>query len=89
MLIRKFFLILKSKFFVKPVFGTPNVEIPEKRREIALDHLAKSLRRPKQFKAAMDVPTITPPFLHFFPVAGDTERRTKAPNLTPRSGCLS
>jgi len=31
MLIRKFFLILKSKFFVKPVFGTPNAEIPEKR----------------------------------------------------------
>ncbi|MDH3356665.1 MAG: hypothetical protein OEM06_04315 [Desulfobacteraceae bacterium] len=51
--------------------------------------MAKPLRRAKQFKAAMDVPTITPPFLHFFPVAGDTERRTKAPNLTPRSGCLS
>lgn len=59
------------------VIGTPNADTPEKRREIALDHLHKSLWRAKQFTAAMDVPAIPPPSLHFFLVAGDSENTDK------------
>jgi pimeloyl-ACP methyl ester carboxylesterase len=43
------------------------------RRAIALDHLAKSLRRTERFQAALDVPAAPPPgtWLHLF--AGDAE----------------
>jgi len=51
----------------------PHAGTPEKRRQIALDHLRKSLRRAKQFTAAMDVPAEPPASLHFFLVAGDSE----------------
>ncbi len=54
-----------------------DVDTPEKRREIALDHLTKSLRRAKQFTAAMDVPAAPPASLHFFIVAGDSESTNK------------
>lgn len=55
----------------------PNADTPEKRREIALDHLHKSLQRAKQFTAAMDEPATPPPSLHFFLVAGDSESTNK------------
>ena len=51
----------------------PEAGTPEKRRKIALDHQRKSLRRARQFAAAMDVPAIPPASLHFFLVAGDSE----------------
>jgi pimeloyl-ACP methyl ester carboxylesterase len=51
----------------------PDVDTPEKRRQIALDHLRKSLRRAKRFTAAMDVPAEPPASLHYFLVAGDSE----------------
>lgn len=55
----------------------PGVSSPEKRRQIALDHLRKSLHRAKQFAAALDVPAQPPESLHFFLVAGDSENTNK------------
>jgi len=55
----------------------PGVDSPEKRRQIALDHLRKSLHRAKQFVAALDVPAQPPESLHFFLVAGDSENTNK------------
>lgn len=66
----------------------PNVDTPEKRREIALDHLTKSLKRAKQFTAAMDLPAIPPPSLHFFLVAGDSESTNKTAQFN-KKGKLS
>ena len=55
----------------------PDVENPEKRRTLALDHLRKSLYRAKQFNAAMDIPAKPPASLHFFLIAGDSEKTNK------------
>ncbi len=51
----------------------PKVESAERRRQVAMDHLGKSLRRARQFFAAMDVPAKRPTLLHFFLIAGDSE----------------
>ena len=51
----------------------PDIRSPEERRRIALDHQRKSLKRAKQFTAAIDVPANPPASLHFFLVAGDSE----------------
>jgi pimeloyl-ACP methyl ester carboxylesterase len=51
----------------------PDIQSPEERRRIALDHQRKSLKRAKQFTAAIDIPAIPPASLHFFLVAGDSE----------------
>lgn len=51
----------------------PDVSSPEERRRIALDHQRKSLKRAKQFTAAIDIPARPPASLLFFLVAGDSE----------------
>lgn len=51
----------------------PEVESAAERREIALDHLAKSLARARQFAAALDRPTAAPPHAHLQLFAGAAE----------------
>ena len=49
----------------------PDVSDPAKRREIALDHLRKSLKRGKEFEDAIDTPAELPPGLKLYLIAGD------------------
>lgn len=49
----------------------PDVSDPAKRREIALDHLKKSLKRGKEFEDAIDTPAAPPPGLKLYLIAGD------------------
>lgn len=49
----------------------PDVSDPVKRREIAIDHLRKSLKRGKQFQDSIDQPAEPPESLRFYLLAGD------------------
>jgi len=49
----------------------PDVTDPAKRREIAIDHLKKSLKRGKEFEDAIDTPAELPPGLKLYLIAGD------------------
>jgi len=49
----------------------PDVSDPNERREIAIDHLRKSLKRGKQFQAAIDQPARPPKGLRLYLLAGD------------------
>lgn len=49
----------------------PDVSDSAKRREIALDHLRKSLKRGKEFQDAIDTPAELPPGLRLYLIAGD------------------
>lgn len=49
----------------------PDVSDPAKRREIAIDHLKKSLKRGKEFQDAIDVPADLPQGLELNLIAGD------------------
>ncbi len=49
----------------------PEVSSLEKRREIAIDHLRKSLRRAEQFDRAIDLPSEPPQGLNIYLIAGD------------------
>ena len=51
----------------------PDVLDPEERRRIALDHLAKCLKRARRVAAALDVPAQRPEGLELFLFAGDAE----------------
>ena len=55
----------------------PEIQGAWKRREIALDHQAKSLRRAKQFAAAMDLPARPPAGIQLFLVSGDSTPTNK------------
>jgi pimeloyl-ACP methyl ester carboxylesterase len=56
----------------------PEIQSAQKRREIALDHQAKALRRAKYFAAAMDRPAYPPPGIQLFLVAGDSKATNMA-----------
>jgi len=64
----------------------PNVDSAERRREMAMDHLLKSLRRARQFLAAMDVPAKRPTSLHFFLIAGDSEATNETAQFDSAGG---
>lgn len=64
----------------------PGIENPEQRRDIALDHQAKALRRARQFTAAMDVPAKPPDSLKLFLIAGDAEITKKKAQINPEGG---
>jgi len=55
----------------------PKIKSPEQRRQIALDHLRKCLKRAKHFAAAMDIPAKPPGSLKYFLVAGDSDKTNK------------
>ncbi|WP_155319279.1 hypothetical protein [Desulfosarcina alkanivorans] len=67
----------------------PEIQDAWKRREIALDHQAKSLHRAKQFAAAMDLPARSPAGIQLFLVAGIRTPRTGPLNSTPMGNCGS
>ena len=64
----------------------PDVKSHAQRREIALDHLTKVLRRARQFAAAMDVPAKPPDSLKLFLVAGDAEETNRTAQIQPQGG---
>ena len=49
----------------------PDISDPDERREIAIDHLRKSLKRGKQFQEAIDQPANPPESLKLYLLAGD------------------
>ena len=64
----------------------PDIESPEQRLEIALDHQAKVLRRARQFTAAMDVPAKPPDSLKLLLIAGDAEKTKMTAQIIPGRG---
>jgi hypothetical protein len=56
----------------------PEESRPDKRRLIAQDHLEKSLKRARQFMAALDLQAESPPSLRYLLVAGDSEDTPKS-----------
>lgn len=64
----------------------PDIDRPEQRRKIALDHQAKALRRARQFTSAMDVPAKPPDSLKVLLIAGDSEKTIKTAQIDPEGG---
>jgi pimeloyl-ACP methyl ester carboxylesterase len=64
----------------------PDIESPEQRREIALDHQAKALQRARQFTSAMDVPAKPPGSLKVLLITGDSEETIRTAQLDPEGG---
>ena len=64
----------------------PDIERAEQRREIALDHQAKALRRARQFTSAMDVPAKPPNSLKLLLIAGDAEETKRTAQINPEGG---
>jgi pimeloyl-ACP methyl ester carboxylesterase len=59
----------------------PQIAAPQKRREVAIDHLKKSLQHARQFMRAMDLPAEPPPSVRYYLVAGDSENTDKTVQL--------
>jgi len=64
----------------------PDIESPEERLEIALDHQAKALQRARQFTSAMDVPAKPPDSLKLLLIAGDAEETKMTAQIVPGEG---
>jgi pimeloyl-ACP methyl ester carboxylesterase len=64
----------------------PDIENQEQRREIALDHQAKALRRARQFTSAMDVPAQPPDSLKLLLIAGDAEETEMTAQINSEGG---
>lgn len=67
----------------------PEVEDVKERRRIALDHLTKSLRRARQFQAALDVDAVTPEGVELYLVAGDAMDTDATMTVDPRTGDIA
>jgi pimeloyl-ACP methyl ester carboxylesterase len=63
----------------------PNSEDETQRRQIAVDHLKKCLRRARQFSEAMDRPARPPTGLNHYLIAGDAEDTNKAARINSDS----
>ncbi len=55
----------------------PQIKNPQKRREVAIDHLKKSLQQARRFVRALDLPAEPPDSIHYYLVAGDSESTDK------------
>lgn len=64
-------------------FLLPKIETPARRRQIALEHQQKVLKRAKQFTDAMDTPAERPASLKYFLMAGDAEETWKTAQIGP------
>jgi pimeloyl-ACP methyl ester carboxylesterase len=64
----------------------PEATSAEERREIALDHQAKALRRARQFASAMDTPAKPPDSLKLLLIAGDAEDTQMTAQMVPEGG---
>ena len=62
----------------------PDIDRPETRRRMALEHQAKALRRARHFAAAMDRPARPPDTLRLFLVAGDSEATNQTAQFNAR-----
>ncbi|MCH8014723.1 MAG: hypothetical protein IH823_08125, partial [Candidatus Dadabacteria bacterium] len=79
----------------------PDISDPKERREIAIDHLRKSLKRGKQFQEAIDQPALPPESLKLYLLAGDailtgsaitvdsSEEHFKVTNYEPGDGTVT
>ena len=79
----------------------PDISDPDERREIAIDHLRKSLKRGKQFQEAIDQPALPPESLKLYLLAGDailtgsaitvdsSEEHFKVTNYEPGDGTVT
>ncbi len=59
----------------------PNSSGDQQRRQTAVDHLKKCLRRARQFSEAMDRPARSPAGLRYYLMAGDSEDTAKTAQL--------
>ncbi len=64
----------------------PDLATPEARREVALDHLDKCLRRAEQLHRALDLAAEPPPGLELFLAVGDAHETAQGVAIDPRSG---
>ncbi|MBI4603483.1 MAG: hypothetical protein HY721_16145 [Planctomycetes bacterium] len=64
----------------------PDAGDPATRRRIALDHLAKCLKRARQFTSALDVPTSPPPGVSLYLVVGDALPTDAVMSVNARTG---
>jgi len=64
----------------------PDVDSPEKRREIAIVYLRKVLNRARQFTTVMDIPAKSPVSLRMLLVAGDSEKTNKTVQYDSKGG---
>lgn len=64
----------------------PDIKNIEQRREIALDHQAKVLRRARQFTSALDVKAKPPDSVKLFLIAGDAEETHMKAQINPEGG---
>jgi len=58
------------------------------RRQIALNHLRKSLKRAKQFTGAIDQPAVIPENLSLYLFTGDSEKTSSKVSVNPGTGKL-
>jgi pimeloyl-ACP methyl ester carboxylesterase len=66
----------------------PEQATPAERRQVALDHLQKSLTRARGFAAALDRPATPPENLHLYLVAGDAVPTDRVVAVHPTTGKL-
>ena len=64
----------------------PDIKSKEKRREIALDHLAKCLNRAKQFIKAISLPAQAPEDISMNVVCGTGIKTTRRVEVNPKTG---
>lgn len=64
----------------------PDIDSPEKRREIAILYLRNVLNRAKQFTTVMDIPAKPPASLRILLVAGDSEKTNKTVQSDSKGG---
>jgi len=64
----------------------PDIDSPEKRREIAILYLRNVLNRAKQFTTVMDIPANPPASLRILLVAGDSEKTNKTVQYDSKGG---
>jgi len=66
----------------------PEVSNAEERKEIAFDHLKKSLKRAKQFMQTMDQPAVTPPGVSIYLFVGDAQPTDAVVSVDSKTGSL-
>ena len=64
----------------------PDVDSPEKRRELSIVYLRKVLNRARQFTTVMDIPAKPPLSLRVLLVAGDSEKTNKTVQYDSKGG---
>lgn len=66
----------------------PDIADAAQRRDVARDHLLKSLARAEQFHRALDVPAAPPPGLSLYLIAGDAADTNARVAVAPADGAI-